>query len=105
MVVCLLIRNDSSRQVHCIPGQARLFSGKSWRCRVTAIAGNSALGKFRVGFDDRLIGPLVDFRADIANHFGGGGMRITIDHRRIAGLGQIGHQPGGIAVNKAIDIG
>ena len=65
----------------------------------------TALGKFRVGFDDRLIGPLVNFRADIANNFGGGGMRITIDCRRAAGLGQIDHQPGSIAVNKAIDIG
>ena len=76
-----------------------------WRCRVTAIAGNSAIVKFRVGFDDRLIGPLVNRRADIANHFGGGGMRIIIDHRRTAGLGQIDHQPGGIAANKAIGIG
>ena len=58
-----------------------------------------------MGFDDRLFGPLVNFRADIANHFGGGRMRITIDHRRTAGLGQIDHQQGGIAVNKAIDIG
>ena len=65
----------------------------------------TAFGKFWEGFNDRLIGPLVNFRADIANHFGGGGMRITIDHRRIACLGQIGHQPGGIAVNKAVDIG
>jgi hypothetical protein len=65
----------------------------------------TALGKFQLGSDDRLIDSLANFRADIANHFGGGGMCITIDHRRIACLGQNGHQSGGIAVNKAIDIG
>ena len=59
---------------------------------------------FRVGFDDRLIGPLENFHADITNHFGSGGMCITINHCRIACFGQIGHQLGGIAVSKAIDI-
>ena len=32
-------------------------------------------------------------------------MRITIYHCRTDRFGQIGHQPGGLAVNKAIDIG